>query len=114
VNGHVAGVVLLDGLKQKRAVAPGFFPLARSVMLVLEDYGQLRPELPGHLGVKPRVRRGLHADAVVPKGHAFGQGVIGYGKMPPRLARSGEVVADCQQRHFEVPAVQVHVNLTTL
>ena len=107
-------MVFFNGLKQKRAVAPCFLTFTWAIVLVLQDNRQLWPELLGHLGVEPRARWRLNADAVVPECYAFGQGIIGDREVPSRLARSGKVVTDCQQGLFKMFAVQIHVDFPRL
>ena len=80
-------------------------------MLVLEDDRQRRPELLRHLGVVPRVGRGLDQDRVIAHGDASRKSVIHRREMPSRLARPGHVVADAEQRAGEVGPVQVDVPL---
>ena len=106
---QVARVILLDCLKESRAVAPRPPLLRAAVVLVLQDHRQLRPECLGEASVIPLPRRRLHHDAVVAERHALRERIVGERKPISCRVVPDDVVADAEKRARKVLGVQVDV-----
>ena len=89
-------------------ILQAMWPPAGTLALTPADGRGLNPLL-RHPGMIPRVRRRLHANAVVAHRNAFGQGVIHQRKMPPGFRVAGHIVTDAKPGPGKEPHMEINM-----